>query len=182
PLRLHQRDDILDAADFPQQQVTILVDLVTAGDERAKRSWPAFQKDTKVTDGAFKGLTIGIDRADDDLIFQHEVAHDEVGVNRHRRSGGGNASEDINAVQPQHAQDVVGNFCRADGFVNEIDVADSLGELVNAFDLAGDVFRADGFDEFGLRVRRFGPRINAGFEAVYHQHHCAEDADRARAQ
>ena len=181
-LRRSVFNDILDAVGLAQQQVAILIDFVPAGDQGADGRGPVFHKNPEVADRPFERVAIGVDRADDRLVFQHEIAHDDVGLDPNGRLGRRNAGENIDAVQAQHAQDVVRNLRRADRFVNEVDVPNALGELINSFDFAGDVFRADGFYEFGLAVGRLRARINAGLESMCDEQHRAEDSDRARAQ
>src|SRR6266568_5684556 len=144
---LHQGNDVLDAGGFAQQQIAILIDSVTPGDEGPERLRPAGEENAEVAYCTRERFAIGVDRADHDLILQHQIAHDDVGVNPNGRFGRRDAGEDVNAVQPQHAQDVVGNLRGADRFVNEIDIPDTLGELVHVFDLAGDVFCADGLEK-----------------------------------
>src|SRR6266851_4509627 len=75
---LHQGNDVLDAGGFAQQQIAILIDSVTTGDEGPERLGPAFQKNAKVAYRILERFAIGVDRADHDLILQHQIAHDDV--------------------------------------------------------------------------------------------------------
>src|ERR1041385_977100 len=77
---LGQRDYIFDATGFAEQQLPVLIDLIAAGNERTEGAGPAFQEYPKVPNRSLERLAVGIDCADDGLVLQHEIAHDDVGV------------------------------------------------------------------------------------------------------
>ena len=73
-----------------------------------------------------------------------------------REGVSGNTREDKDAVQAEDRQHVEGNFCAAHRFVNDIDIAQHFLQFLRRDFLRGDVFDAEVFDEFGLRVGCFG--------------------------
>ena len=58
---------------------------------------------------------IRVDRPEDDLVLQHQVAHDEVGVHRDGRLAAGDAGEHKNAVRAEHLHHLEGDPGGADG-------------------------------------------------------------------
>ena len=57
-----------------------------------------------------------------------QVAHQPIGIDCDRRLASWHAGEAEYAIDAQRLDNVKGNFRRADGFVDQIDVADLLGE------------------------------------------------------
>src|SRR5580765_3019683 len=77
-----QPDDAFDAGIFAKQQFLKLVDGVTASDEGAKGIGPALFKQPQIANGPFKGRLVGVDGAEHDLIFQHQIAHQAIRFDR----------------------------------------------------------------------------------------------------
>jgi hypothetical protein len=119
-----ETDDTFDAVDFSGEEIDRLVDFESAGDEIFDRIGPFLAEGGEVFDGILESLFAGVDGSVNDLIFEDEIAHDEIGVDLDGRFSAGNTGEDENGVGSQDAHDIECQVGCAYGFVNEIDVAD----------------------------------------------------------
>src|SRR5688572_2382178 len=165
-----------------EEEITVVFDRVAAGDEGFNGLRPAFLEDTEVADGVLESGAIGVDGADDCLVFENDVAHDVVAGGRDGFAGRWDAGEDEDAVLAEDAEDIEGDVGFADAFVDEVDVADPFGELVGGFDFGRDVSRADGFQEGRFWIRLLHAAKDVGFEAVGDEGHGAKDADGTGAE
>src|SRR5262245_24660865 len=104
---------------------------VSARDELLHRLRPASLEFAKVTDGVNERLWARVDRAQDRLVVERDVAHEIVGQNRDFRFLRRNASEDVYAVDAQHTHHLERYVRLTHGFVNEVDVSDAPGEFLD---------------------------------------------------
>ena len=126
-----------------------------------------------------EGGFVGVHRAEDNLVLQHEITHELVALQLDVALRRRDAGEDKHPVQPQVHHHVEGRFRHAHGLIDEVNVPHALGELGRRGVGDGEVFRAEGLDERGLVVGLGRAGINVGVEAVEHAGHRAEDADGA---
>ena len=64
------------------QQLPVCFQRKTPGNHRSEGVWPTLFEDAKITNGAFKGRPVGVDRAQGHLVLEHHLAHDQVRINR----------------------------------------------------------------------------------------------------
>src|SRR5437899_4944412 len=107
--RLCEGDDVLDALRRPDAQVAMRLDGIAARDERSHRRRPALLEHGEVADGGLERLGSRVHGAEHDLILEHEVSHDDVGIDLDRRLAPGNAGEDEDAVRADDLHDVERN-------------------------------------------------------------------------
>ena len=89
PLGRRKANDILDASCLVQKQFPALVDGAAPTDEGFQGFWPLFHENTQIRDGRTKGLPVCIDRANDHLILEDNVAHDQISIDFDGGLGGG---------------------------------------------------------------------------------------------
>src|SRR5207302_7654301 len=78
--RLCEGEDVLDPLRWPEQEVAIRLDGIATGDERLHRRGPPLLEDRQAPDGGLERLLPRVHRAEHDLVLEHEVPHDDVGV------------------------------------------------------------------------------------------------------
>src|SRR3954469_24562755 len=122
-----------------EKKFAVGIDGVATGDERFDCLGPAFDEDAEIANRVLEGGAVGVDGADDRLIFQDDVAHDVVAGDRNGFAGRGNAGENEDSILTKDTQDIEGNLGDTDAFIYQIDVAHARGELFGSFNLGGDV-------------------------------------------
>ena len=143
---------------------------------------PRSIKRGEITDRVLKRISSGVDRSQNTLVLQHQIAHDRVGVKADRAVLTGYPGEDEQSVGSQHRQNIEGELRRARRFVHDIDIPHVRGHLLDRTILRRDVFRTDGFHNVRRFIRLAAPGIDGDQEALVPQSHCAQQSHRARAQ
>src|SRR5262245_51820862 len=90
--RSGDREHVLDAV-AALEQVGGLAEREATADQRAHGVRPALAEGGEVADRALEVLASGVDAADDDLVLEHDVAHQEVAVDLDRPLARGHAGE-----------------------------------------------------------------------------------------
>src|SRR5262245_13686080 len=90
-------EDVLDAARRPEEEIAVRLDRIAPGDEGAERRGPALVEDPDVTDGGLERLVAGVHGAEDYLVLENQVPHDDVGVDLDRGLPTRHAGEDEDA-------------------------------------------------------------------------------------
>src|SRR5438552_2553583 len=180
--RLCEGDDVLDALRRPDQQVAVRLDGIATRDERPHRRRPALLEHGEVADGGLERLGPRVHGAEHDLVLEHEVPHDDVGIDLDRRLPPGDAGEHEDAVRAEHLHDLERDGRRAGRLVDEIDVADALGELLDRRVLRGEVAHTDRGEELRLGIGSRLARVHRRVEVGRDQRHRPEKADGAGAE
>src|SRR4030095_11711677 len=94
-------DYILDPSGTAEKEIAVCVHRKTPGDQRFHRIRPTLGKSPEVSNGVFEGLASGIDRTEDDLVLQDQIAHHEVGIDFDGPLPSWNASEDKNPISAE---------------------------------------------------------------------------------
>src|SRR6185437_16039089 len=72
-----ESDDALDALRAAQDQVRCLLWGITAGDERSYHGRPAPPEGIEISQRGGEGLGPGVDRAQQHLVLEHHLPHEE---------------------------------------------------------------------------------------------------------
>src|SRR5262249_38234000 len=67
-------DDVFDPSGTAEQEI-VGIHWKAPGDERLHRVRPALGESPEITNRIFKGVASGVDCAEDDLVFQNQIAH-----------------------------------------------------------------------------------------------------------
>src|SRR6476661_3108728 len=101
PNRSIECNYVLDAAAPAKQEIAVCFHGKASGDERLHGIGPAIEKGPDIADGSFESVASRIHGPEHDLIFQHQVAHHQVGVDFHRPLASGYSGEHKNPVRPE---------------------------------------------------------------------------------
>src|SRR4030095_16199986 len=93
-----QLDYILYSSGPAKKEIAIGVHGKAPGDKQLNGLGPAFGKNADVTNGVFERVTPGVNRAENDLVFQNEIPHHQVGVDFDGAFPAGHAGEDKDAI------------------------------------------------------------------------------------
>src|SRR5262245_2979137 len=99
------------------------------GDQRSHGCGPGLLEKLQITDRRFEGCAPSIDGPEYHLVFEHEVAHHQIGIDFYGALATGHASKDEDAVHAEMLNHVEGELRSARGFIDQIDVADFRSEL-----------------------------------------------------
>ena len=138
-------DYILNPSGAAEKKIAVCVHWKAPSDQRLHRVGPALGKSAEVANGVFEGLASGINRAEDDLILQNQIAHHEVGIDFDGSLPSRNASEDKNPVSAEILHHFERQARSTGRFVNEINVADMLGKHFGSDFFRRNIVCADGF-------------------------------------
>lgn len=72
-----------------------------SADKGSNSIGPALGKNADVSDGSFERIAPGVHGSKDNLIFQHQVTHDQIRIHLHGPFPAGNAGENKDAVCAQ---------------------------------------------------------------------------------
>src|SRR5205823_10029473 len=79
--RFLQCHNVLDPPRTAEQQLRSLLNRIAPRKQRTQHLRPALLKDTEIANRSRKGSRISVHRAEDNLILQHVIADQEVGIN-----------------------------------------------------------------------------------------------------
>src|SRR5947199_3175942 len=154
--RFLQCNNVLDPPRTAEQQLRSLLNRIAPRNQRTHHLRPALLKDTEIANRSIKGSPVSVHRAEDNLILQHVIADQEVGINfdggfevRHTREG-----ED--GIGTQYSHYIEGDLRSSRRFEGEIDSADLLGKLLDRGCFTGDIGASDGLDQVCLRIGYLG--------------------------
>src|SRR5215813_8933554 len=91
-------DDVFDPSGAAEKEITICVRWKPPGDQRLDCVRPALGKSPKVANGIFERVASGVDCAEDDLVFQNQIAHHEIRIDFDGSFSPRNPGEDEDAV------------------------------------------------------------------------------------
>src|SRR6476620_9794539 len=128
PNRSIECNYILDAAAPAKQEIAVCFHGKASGDERLHGIGPAIEKGPDIADGSFESVASRIHGPEHDLIFQHQVAHHQVGVDFHRPLPSRYSGEHKDTIGAEMLDHIESQTRSAGGFIDKIDVADLSGE------------------------------------------------------
>src|SRR5215470_6820127 len=94
-------DDVFDPSGTAEQEIAVGIHWKAPGDERLYRVRPALGESCEIANGIFKGVASGVDRAEDDLVFQNQIAHHQIRIDFDGSFSPRNAGENEDAVRPE---------------------------------------------------------------------------------
>src|SRR5260370_19162566 len=94
-------DDIFDSAALARERLQRIFDVVAPGDDSLHGAGPALHESVHVSNRRRETQRRGIDGAVEELIVEHHVAHDGIGVHLDRPFASRHAGEDKNAVRAE---------------------------------------------------------------------------------
>src|ERR1051326_2264082 len=93
-------NNVFYSATLAQQEIAVRLHGMASSDHRAERIGPALFEQAQIANRALKGWSIGVDRADNDLVLQHHIPHQAIRFHWNGRFLRRDAGEDKDAVKP----------------------------------------------------------------------------------
>src|SRR5438876_853604 len=96
-----------------------------------QRLRPALLKATEITNRSLKGRLVSVHRAEDNLILQHVIEEQAVGINFGGGFGVRHTSQGEDGIGTQYSHDIEDDLRSSCRFEAEIESADLLGQLLD---------------------------------------------------
>src|ERR1700739_2583589 len=121
-------DYVFDPSGAAEKKIAVCFHWKAPSDQRPHRVGPALFKNPEIANGVFEGVASGIHRAEDNLVLQYQVTHNEIRLDFDGTLSSGNTRENEDAVRPEVFHHFERQIRSTRCFVDEIDIADLLGK------------------------------------------------------
>src|SRR5262245_44190210 len=175
-----ERDHIFDAAAV-RKYVRGLIDWNPVK-QRQYRVWKEHHELFKTADRVFVVRAACVDRSENDLIFQNDVAHPAAEIGRDGPSLSGYAGQNQNAIRCESGECAKGHFGNTYGLEDDVDFPNALRQVIQRRAASRNIVRTAGSDKVGPSTILGLARKNMGLDALSSKHHSAEEPNGPRSE